>query len=236
MPSVRTVPRQTIGAAPATAVYLFQPQPEDAAEFGGAFGFCGWLLTLSVTNADPAARPQVTFRAWDGLPQATRDDAWELEQADLRERTTRVFLPWSAVEVTFANAGANNITVQARGVVVGVNGAWPAARYLTNGGTQIAAAGGGAFDQFQVPDGATHYRVRWTQAVGAFTVQDRASLGGAALSEYNLSTGNVQARRWIPLNPIEVPGGDRQVAVAFGGAPGPSVAVEFLYDLAGDHR
>lgn len=226
----KTTPRQVLGPAPATATYRFQPP-------GPVEVFCGWYLSLIVTNADPASRSQASVRAWDGLPQSQREDNWVIERADLLEGLTRIFVPFPSAEVTFINLGANNTTVQARGVIAKSAGPWPGTRYLYNFGTVQALAGGGAFNQFQVPAGATHYRPRFTTDVGAFDVEERPAAGVAAIAAYSSTTkGTGESRDWLPLCLQQTPGSDRQIALSISGAAGPSAAVEFQYDLTGSHR
>jgi len=194
----------------------------------------GWLLTLAVTNAHATSRVQAEVGAWDGLRQSDGAQVFEAGAADLLDGAVRVFVPWSAVKVTLSNAGTNGADVVARGVAVPFGASWPQARYLYNRGTAASVATGGAFTQYAVPAGATHYRPAWEADLGKYTVQERIGLGGAAQAEYsNTTTDTADSRKWVPMSVNETPGADRQIALAQSSGGNEDARVEFQIDLWG---
>jgi hypothetical protein len=224
----RHEPSQNVAAN--EAVFEFGRLPDDRP-------CAGWLLTLVVSSANATSRAQVMIEGWDGLPQSTSSAVWTLDAADLMEGAIRVFVPWSALRVTFSNAGTNSFNAQAKGVSAPIGSSWPHSHYLYNRGTVQSVATGGAFSQFEVPIGATHYRAAWAGDLAGsdYIVQERVGSGGSTQAQWS-GPQKKDSREWVSLSVNETPGAQRQIALAQGSGGAINARVEFQFDLWGSMR
>jgi len=206
----------------------FQFRPPD-----GTHPASGWLLTLQAFNQAPTSVVTGGLRAVDGLrlqPGPPRS----IGEFLLSQTPERVFVPWGSLDVTLFNrAGAgpgNTATVQAKGVLLPLSEAAPGlGRYLYAVDAPQAVAAG-AETAYQVPNGATGYRVAWQDvAAGDVVVREREVAGAGLVAASRRENTN---REWTALPPAETPGGGgRVLTLQLVAGPASTFRIEWRFDL-----
>jgi hypothetical protein len=211
-------------AAAGTTAFRFEP-PEDP------FRWRGWFLSLTVLDPTPTSRAQVSIRGRDGLPNGRAAAQYAAIGADLAEGTSRVYVPWPWVEVTFDNDGADDATVQAQGLPTDVGGGiGNLGRYLMAGGTPQTIASG-ASANFTVPDGATAWRAGWSTDLGGGYAATEQVAAGSTVIAVTKNAQELDSRQWTPLSILRTPGSDRNINLGQASGGPSDGRVEFLFDL-----
>jgi len=193
----------------------------------------GWLVTLAAWDVVGTPALAGLIEGWDGL-RIGASPAHRVEGWHWPEQPVRIWVPWGAARISVVNsaAGGNSARVQVQAVAVPLADA-PSqlGRYLWGDGG--AQAVGLAEVSWQVPAGATAYRIAWEDpAAAALTVLERPT-GGVGASAVYFEAAPDASRRWVELaGDGPVSGTGRTVSLQ-AAAIGPSTwRIEWRYDLA----